>query len=62
MPGDALPAHICMQCVLQVSRALSFKQQIESADATLRHFVSQGYMEGMPLNSLECVELEPIDK
>lgn len=52
VPDDSLPAHICMPCVLQLSRALTFKQQLETADVTLREFCSDGgYARGMKLPS-----------
>lgn len=38
-----------MQCIVKLSKALSFKQQIETADSTLRHYVTQGWMNGMEL-------------
>lgn len=48
--GDALPAHVCMTCVLQLSRSLSFKQQLETADVKLRQYVLDGgYLRGMKL-------------
>lgn len=62
--SDNLPSQICMQCVLQLSSALSFKQQMETADDTLRRFVDQGYLDGTKLISLNGPELmdesEPI--
>lgn len=60
MPSDGLPAQICMQCVLQVSRALSFKQQLETADRELRHFISEGYLSGMKLQSLYSENLDTV--
>lgn len=47
-----------MPCVLQLSRALSFKQQLETADATLRHFVKQGFLDGMKLVSLASPDVD----
>lgn len=37
-PGDGLPEKMCVQCVLQVSRAFTFKQQCERSDTTLRSY------------------------
>lgn len=36
--GDGLPEKMCVQCVLQVSRAFTFKQQCERSDTTLRTY------------------------
>lgn len=36
--GDGLPEKMCVQCVLQVSRAFTFKQQCERSDTTLRSY------------------------
>lgn len=48
--GDALPAQLCMTCVLQLSSSLSFKQQLETADVKLRQYVLEGgYQRGMKL-------------
>lgn len=35
-PGDGLPETLCVQCVLQVSRAFNFKQVCQRSDASLR--------------------------
>lgn len=47
-----------MQCVLQLSSALSFKQQLETADTTLRRFVEHGFLDGTKLVSLDSPELD----
>lgn len=39
--GDGLPELMCVPCVLQVSRAFTFKQQCQRSDQTLRSFVGQ---------------------
>lgn len=36
--GDGLPEKMCVQCVLQVSRAFTFKQQCQRSDTTLRSY------------------------
>lgn len=38
--GDGLPNLICVQCVLQCSRAFTFKQLCEKSEAILRQYVS----------------------
>lgn len=38
--NDGLPPHICSQCILNVSRAYTFKQQAETSEATLRQYIS----------------------
>lgn len=38
--GDGLPNLMCVQCVLQCSRAYTFKQQCEKSDNILRQYVS----------------------
>lgn len=35
-PGDGLPETLCVQCVLQVSRAFNFKQICQRSDTSLR--------------------------
>lgn len=37
--GDGLPELMCVPCVLQVSRAFTFKQQCRRSDQTLRSFL-----------------------
>lgn len=59
-PDDGFPLHICGECAVQLVRAVSFKHQIETADAALRHFVSEGYMNGMKLTSLYSETLDSI--
>lgn len=44
-PDDALPSKICTQCAAHVSRAVTVKQQIETAEATLRNFIAVGYLD-----------------
>lgn len=34
--GDGLPSQICTNCIIQVTQAYNFKQQVEGSDATLR--------------------------
>ncbi|XP_055697557.1 zinc finger protein ZFP2-like [Phlebotomus papatasi] len=38
--GDILPPLICLNCSMQIGRIFEFKNQIEMAEVTLRHFVS----------------------
>ncbi|KAJ6633123.1 Zinc finger protein, partial [Pseudolycoriella hygida] len=42
---DCLPSKICTQCAAHVSRAVTVKQQIETAEATLRSFIAVGYLD-----------------
>ena len=51
-----------MHCILQVSKALALKQQLETADATLRQFIQQGYLEGMKLSSLETEQQNTLEE
>lgn len=44
-PDDSLPSKICSQCAAHVSRAITVKQQIETAEATLRHFIAVGFLD-----------------
>lgn len=44
-PDDPLPSKICTQCAAHVSRAVTVKQQIETAEATLRNFIAVGYLD-----------------
>lgn len=37
--GDGLPALMCVPCVLQVSRAFTFKQQCQRSDQTLKSYL-----------------------
>ncbi|XP_059611970.1 zinc finger protein 436-like [Phlebotomus argentipes] len=46
---DVLPTLICLNCTMQIGRIFEFKDQIEMAEATLRHFVS--------VNSHQAVKL-----
>lgn len=39
--GDGLPQMMCVPCVLQVSRAFTFKQQCQRSDTTLRTFFQE---------------------
>lgn len=38
---DVLPKRICTECYAQLKKCISFKQQIESADATLKEAIKQ---------------------
>lgn len=38
---DGYPAQMCVQCVLQVSRAFTFKQQCEKTDTTLKEYLNR---------------------
>lgn len=38
--GDGLPNLMCVQCVLQCSRAYTFKQQCEKSENILRQYMS----------------------
>lgn len=38
-PGDGLPDLMCVPCVLQVSRAFTFKQQCRRSNETLKSFI-----------------------
>ncbi|XP_037043009.1 zinc finger protein 2 homolog [Bradysia coprophila] len=44
-PDDSLPSKICTQCAAHVSRAITVKQQIETAEATLRNYIAIGYLD-----------------
>lgn len=46
--GDGLPETLCVQCVLQVSRAFNFKQVCQRSDANLR----QVYLDSLATSSL----------
>lgn len=39
--GDGLPELMCVPCVLQVSRAFTFKQQCQRSDQTLKSYLGQ---------------------
>lgn len=39
--GDGLPELMCVPCVLQVSRAFTFKQQCQRSNQTLKSYVGQ---------------------
>ncbi|XP_058833078.1 zinc finger protein 883-like [Topomyia yanbarensis] len=39
--NDGYPAQMCVQCVLQVSRAFTFKQQCERTDSTLKEYLER---------------------
>lgn len=41
---------------------MSFKQQVETADSTLRHYVTQGYMNGMKLCPIIGLEFDGNDE
>ncbi|GLV41342.1 glass [Carabus blaptoides fortunei] len=43
--GDGFPNLMCVQCVLQCSRAYTFKQLCEKSDATLRQYLSPEFQE-----------------
>lgn len=57
-----MPNQICLQCIVKLSKALSFKQQVETADSTLRHYVTQGYMNGMKLCPIIGLEFDGNDE
>lgn len=40
-PGDGLPDLMCVQCVLSVSRAFTFKQQCEKNDKCMRQYIEK---------------------
>lgn len=40
-PGDGLPEQICVQCILQVSRAHTLQMQCQKSDAILRAYLSK---------------------
>ncbi|XP_055629232.1 zinc finger protein ZFP2-like [Toxorhynchites rutilus septentrionalis] len=40
-PNDGYPGQMCVQCVLQVSRAFTFKQQCEKTNATLKEYLER---------------------
>ncbi|XP_055677655.1 zinc finger protein ZFP2-like [Lutzomyia longipalpis] len=44
--GDGLPDKMCVPCVLLVSRAFTFKQQCQKADATFRMYLMRKETEG----------------
>lgn len=39
--GDGLPESMCVPCVLQVSRAFTFKQQCQRSDQTLKSYLER---------------------
>ncbi|XP_038108539.1 zinc finger protein 180 isoform X1 [Culex quinquefasciatus] len=61
-PNDGFPAQMCVQCVLQVSRAFTFKQQCEKADVTIReHLAAQkaNQEKDEPEPELQLITLHP---
>ncbi|EDS33984.1 gastrula zinc finger protein 5-1 [Culex quinquefasciatus] len=61
-PNDGFPAQMCVQCVLQVSRAFTFKQQCEKADVTIReHLAAQraNQEKDDPEPELQLITLHP---
>lgn len=44
-PGDGLPDLMCVQCVLSVSRAFTFKQQCEKNDKCMRQYIEKQLLE-----------------
>lgn len=53
---DGLPNLICEDCIHQISKTIAFKQQIETADATLKHYVAQGYLSGVKSSPVETFD------
>lgn len=49
LANDGYPSQICEFCASQISRTISFRQQIEAADSTLKEYVSHGFVSGMKL-------------
>ncbi|CAG9767525.1 unnamed protein product [Ceutorhynchus assimilis] len=45
--NDGFPRHMCVQCVLQCSRAYTFKQLYEKSNAILRQFVSKEFQDNL---------------
>ncbi|KAJ8956848.1 hypothetical protein NQ318_014262 [Aromia moschata] len=43
--GDGFPNLMCVQCVLQCSRAYTFKQQCEKSDSILRQYLSPEFQQ-----------------
>lgn len=41
--GDGMPELMCVPCVLQVSRAFTFKQQCQRSEQTLKLFLEQNH-------------------
>uniref|UniRef100_A0A1B0GM18 C2H2-type domain-containing protein n=1 Tax=Phlebotomus papatasi TaxID=29031 RepID=A0A1B0GM18_PHLPP len=57
--GDGLPDKMCIQCVLQVSRAFTFKQQCQKADATFRLYLTKQVPEECPESPRSAQEEVP---
>ncbi|GAB0094740.1 hypothetical protein DMENIID0001_100660 [Sergentomyia squamirostris] len=51
--GDGLPDKMCVQCVLLVSRAFTFKQQCQKADTVFRLYLAKQLAEESSANSNE---------
>uniref|UniRef100_A0A8D8MPH2 Zinc finger protein 271 n=2 Tax=Culex pipiens TaxID=7175 RepID=A0A8D8MPH2_CULPI len=39
--SDGLPGHICMECLQEVERIISFRQQCERSDGTIRNLIEK---------------------
>lgn len=52
-PGDGLPETVCVQCVLQISRAFNFKQVCQRSDLNLR----QLYLDSVAANQVSNEEV-----
>ncbi|XP_065087575.1 zinc finger protein 883-like [Ochlerotatus camptorhynchus] len=58
---DGYPAQMCVQCVLQVSRAFTFKQQCEKNDATLKAYLNQALLLQHQQQDSEVISLDGND-
>ncbi|CAH1980639.1 unnamed protein product [Acanthoscelides obtectus] len=65
--GDGFPSLMCLQCVLQCSRAYTFKQLCEKSDNILREYLSPEFQQRLAQSVSEqhdekCEEIEAIDQ
>lgn len=62
--NDGLPELMCVPCVLQVSRAFTFKQQCRRSDQTLRSFLGEvadnNNVENVEANTVEQSKIEDV--
>ncbi|XP_058460563.1 zinc finger protein ZFP2-like [Malaya genurostris] len=56
--NDGYPSQMCVQCVLQVSRAFTFKQQCEKTDATLKEYIGRATIIVENIESVSDIALE----
>lgn len=56
--GDGFPHLMCVQCVLQCSRAYTFKQQCERSDNILRNYLSPEFQVNFPDNKAQPIRID----